>query len=207
MARKKDSFYFDSFVACAKLSSQAARLLAEVMRSYDPDTIAQRIDEMHAIEQAADEHKHEVLDALVTAFVTPIEREDIAALSDYLDTVVDRIEGVLLRLYFDNIRTIRPDALPLVEKIERSCDEMGTLLAELAQFKRSKTLREHVIAINSIEEEADSLYIEAMRTLHTSCDDPMEVFTWHEVYTFLEYCVDSVEHVADTVSSIVMKNS
>ncbi len=207
MARKKDSFYFDSFVACAKLSSQAARLLAEVMRSYDPDTIAQRIDEMHAIEQAADEHKHEVLDALVTAFVTPIEREDIAALSDYLDTVVDRIEGVLLRLYFDNIRTIRPDALPLVEKIERSCDEMGTLLAELAQFKRSKTLREHVIVINSIEEEADSLYIEAMRTLHTSCDDPMEVFTWHEVYTFLEYCVDSVEHVADTVSSIVMKNS
>ena len=165
MARKKDSFYFDSFVACAKLSSQAARLLAEVMRSYDPDTIGQRIDEMHAIEQAADEHKHEVLDALVTAFVTPIEREDIAALSDYLDTVVDRIEGVLLRLYFDNIRTIRPDALPLVEKIERSCDEMGTLLAELAQFKRSKTLREHVIAINSIEEEADSLYIEAMRTL------------------------------------------
>lgn len=207
MARKKDSFYFGSFVACAKLSSQAARLLAEVMRSYDPDTIGQRIDEMHAIEQAADEHKHEVLDALVTAFVTPIEREDIAALSDYLDTVVDRIEGVLLRLYFDNIRTIRPDALPLVEKIERSCDEMGTLLAELAQFKRSKTLREHVIAINSIEEEADSLYIEAMRTLHTSCDDPMEVFTWHEVYTFLEYCVDSVEHVADTVSSIVMKNS
>ena len=207
MARKKDSFYFDSFVACAKLSSQAARLLAEVMRSYDPDTIGQRIDEMHAIEQAADEHKHEVLDALVTAFVTPIEREDIAALSDYLDTVVDRIEGVLLRLYFDNIRTIRPDALPLVEKIERSCDEMGTLLAELAQFKRSKTLREHVIAINSIEEEADSLYIEAMRTLHTSCNDPMEVFTWHEVYTFLEYCVDSVEHVADTVSSIVMKNS
>ena len=207
MARKKDSFYFDSFVACAKLSSQAARLLAEVMRSYDPDTIGQRIDEMHAIEQAADEHKHEVLDALVTAFVTPIEREDIAALSDYLDTVVDRIEGVLLRLYFDNIRTIRPDALPLVEKIERACDEMGTLLAELAQFKRSKTLREHVIAINSIEEEADSLYIEAMRTLHTSCDDPMEVFTWHEVYTFLEYCVDSVEHVADTVSSIVMKNS
>lgn len=207
MARKKDSFYFDSFVECAKLSSQAARLLADIMRSYDPDAIKQHIDEMHAIEQAADEHKHEVLDALVTAFVTPIEREDIAALSDYLDTVVDRIEGVLLRLYFDNIRTIRPDALPLVEKIERACDEMGTLLAELPQFKRSKTLREHVIAINSIEEEADSLYIEAMRTLHTSCEDPMEVFTWHEVYTFLEYCVDSVEHVADTVSSIVMKNS
>lgn len=207
MARKNDAFYFDSFVACAELSSKAARLLADIMRSYDPDKLGERIDEMHVIEQAADERKHEVLDALVTAFVTPIEREDIAVLSDYLDTVVDRIEGVLLRLYFDNIREIRPDALKMVEMIERSCDEMGKLLAELPQFKRSKTLREHVIAINSIEEEADHLYIASMRDLHTACDDPMLVFTWHEVYTFLEYCVDSVEHVADTVDSIVMKNS
>lgn len=207
MARKNDSFYFDSFQACAELSCKGARLLADIMRSYDPDTLKQRMDEMHAIEQAADEHKHEVLDALVTAFVTPIEREDIAQLSDLLDTVVDRIEGVLLRLYFNNIRTIRPDSLELVEKIENSCSEMVKLLQELPQFKRSKTLRDTVIHINSIEEEADSLYIEAMHSLHTNCTDPMEVFTWHEIYTFLEYCVDSVEHVADVVDSIVMKNS
>ena len=82
-----------------------------------------------------------------------------------------------------------------------------TSLDELPQFKRSKTLREHVIAINTVEEEADSVYIAAMRDLHTGCDDPMIVFTWHEIYTFLEYCVDSCEHVADTVDSIVMKNS
>ncbi len=207
MARKNDAFYFDSFSACGELSSKAARLLADTMRAYDPDKIGDAMDQMHAIEQAADKHKHEVLDALVTAFVTPIEREDIALLSDCLDTVVDRIEGVLLRLYFNNIREMRPDALKLVEMIERACGEMGTLLAELPQFKRSKTLRSNVVNINSIEEEADSVYIAAMRELHTSCTDPMLVFTWHEVYTFLEYCVDSVEHVADTVDSIVMKNS
>ena len=84
---------------------------------------------MHEIEQAADEKKHEIHDALITAFVTPIEREDIAALSENLDTVTDRIEGVLHRLYFDNIRSIRPDALELVDMIERVCTEMRALLA------------------------------------------------------------------------------
>ncbi len=207
MARKNDAFYFDSFSECGKLACQAARLLADTMRDFDPDRIEEAMESMHAIEQAADERKHDVLDALVTAFVTPIEREDIAVLSDYLDTVIDRIEGVLLRLYFDNIRSIRPDALRLVEMIERTCGEMCKLIDELPQFKRSKTLREHVIAINTVEEEADSVYIAAMRDLHTGCDDPMIVFTWHEIYTFLEYCVDSCEHVADTVDSIVMKNS
>lgn len=207
MARKSDSFYFETFSACAALANQASRLLADVMRDYDPDRIDEELERMHELEQAADERKHALQDALIRAFVTPIEREDIAVLGDYLDTVIDRIEGVLHRLYFDNIRTIRPDALALVEKIERATDEMGALLAELPQFRRSKTLRTHVIAINTIEEEADGLYIKAMRELHIKSTDPIEIFTWHEVYTFLEYCVDSVEHVADTVDSIVMKNS
>ena len=95
---------------------------------------------------------HEINDALITAFVTPIEREDIAMLSENLDTVTDRIEGVLHRLYFDNITEIRPDALELVAMIERACTEMCALLDDLPQFKRSKTLRTHVIAINDTEE-------------------------------------------------------
>ena len=207
MAKKKDSFYFETFVAHADLSLQAAKLLADVMRNFDPSNLKQANDAMHEIEQAADEKKHEIHDALITAFVTPIEREDIAALSENLDTVTDRIEGVLHRLYFDNILSIRPDALEMVDMIERVCSEMRALLEELPQFKRSKSLREHVITINSIEEEADHLYIAAMRNLHTSGEDFMQIFGWHEIYTFLEYCVDSCEHVADTVDSIVMKNS
>lgn len=207
MSRKNDAYYFETFCACADLSCQAAKLLARVMNSFDPDGIGEAIDEMHAIEQAADEKKHDIHDALVKAFVTPIEREDIAQLSEYLDTVTDRIEGVLHRLYFDNIRSIRPDALKLVEMIESANTEMRALLGELPQFKRSKKLREHVIAINSIEEHTDHLYIEAMRNLHTTCEDMREVFAWHEVYTFLEYCVDSCEHVADMVDGIIMKNS
>lgn len=207
MARKNDAFYFDAFCACAEYSCQAAKLLERVTKDYHPERIKEELEAMHAIEQAADEKKHEINDALVTAFVTPIEREDIALLSENLDTVTDRIEGVLHRLYFDNITEIRDDALELSEMIVRACTEMAALLEELPQFKRSKTLREHVIAINSLEEEADHAYIRAMRRLHTTCTDPLTVFSWHEVYTFLEYCVDSCEHVADTVSSIVMKNS
>ena len=81
------------------------------------------------------------------------------------------------------------------------------MLGELSQYKRSKTLRQHVIAINTIEEKADHLYIDAMRNLHTSNEDMRAIFAWHEVYTFLEYCVDSCEHVADVVDRIIMKNS
>ena len=58
-----------------------------------------------------------------------------------------------------------------------------------------------------IETDADHLFIESMRTLHTTCTDPIVIFTWHETYSFLEYCVDYCEHVADKIDDIVMKNS
>lgn len=207
MARKNDAFYFEAFSACADYSCQAAKLLSDIMHNFDPDRMEEALTAMHDIEQAGDEKKHEIFDALITAFVTPIEREDIAELSEYLDTLTDRIEGVLHRLYFNNIREMREDALKMVEIVVRGCETMRLLVRELEQFKKSKNLRTYVVELNTIEEEADALYMQAMRKLHTTCTDPIIVFTWHETYSFLEYCVDYCEHVADTISNIVMKNS
>ncbi len=64
-----------------------------------------------------------------------------------------------------------------------------------------------MITVNTIESECDDIYIAAMRRLHTTDCDALSIISWRDVYTFLEYCADSCEFVADTVESIVMKNS
>lgn len=207
MAKKNDAFYYDSFAAAAELACKAAIKLDDIMRNFDPSKIEEAVEEMHAIEQAADEKAHEVNDALITAFITPIEREDIATLAGAIDVVVDRIEGVLHRIYFTNIQEMRPDALEMSAKVVRATEQMHDLVLELPQFKRSKSLREHVITVNTIESECDDIYIAAMRRLHTTDRDALSIISWRDVYTFLEYCADSCEFVADTVESIVMKNS
>lgn len=207
MARKNDAFYFEGFSQSAQCACQAVKLLSDVMHDYDPDQLRDRMDDMHRIEQAADEIRHGMMDELVTAFITPFEREDIAALSSALDDVVDTLEETLYCLYYDNVRQMRPDALQLIDMIEQACGRMGELVAELPRFKRSKTLREHVFAINKIEQDADRLFVDAMRTLHTTCIDPLQVFAWHELYSQLERCTDDCERVAGVIDSIVMKNS
>ena len=115
MAKKSDSFYFGNFYACADCAYQAAHLLERVMRDFDPLLIREKLDDMHKVEHAADEKKHEVLDALVKAFITPIEREDIILLSQNIDEMTDKMEDVLLRIYCNNIGAIRPDALQVSE--------------------------------------------------------------------------------------------
>lgn len=104
MAKKQDMFYFDNFCTCADFSCQAACLLDRTMREFNPAQIKEKLDEMHTVEHAADEKKHEMLHILAKAFITPIEREDIILLSQNIDEVTDKIEDVLLRLYCNNVQ-------------------------------------------------------------------------------------------------------
>ncbi len=207
MAKKQDAFYFDTFVSAVDCACQAAAILDETLRNYQPDTLSERLDAIHAVEHAADCKKHDLMAALAKAFITPIEREDIVMLSHNIDDLVDQIEDVLIRLYCNNIRTVRPDALETAAVLVKSCDAVRSLMTEFADFKHSKKLREQIININSLEEEADKLFVASIRDLHVNCTDPMEVFSWHELYRYLEHCIDACEHIADVVESVIMKNT
>ena len=81
------------------------------------------------------------------------------------------------------------------------------MLEEFTQFRHSKTLHGRIVHINTMEEEADELFITSLRTLHTTCGDPLQILVWREIYMYLEKCADACEHVADIVESVVMKNS
>lgn len=207
MAKKQDSIYFKSFIKCTDLSCQAAHMLEETMANFDVEKMADQMEAIHTIEHAADMEKHKLLNTLIKAFITPIDREDIILLSQNIDDLTDNIEDVLIRIYYNNIRTIHPDALELMRIVCRCCEAVKVMMEEFADFRHSKKLHEQIIKINSMEEEADKVYIDSMHRLHTDCTDPMTVMTWREIYSYLEKCADACEHVADTVESVIMKNS
>ena len=207
MAKKQDSFYFNNFIDCATHACSASKLLCEIMTGFDKNKLEEYLNAMHMEEHSADIKKHELLDVLVKAFITPIDREDIISVSQNLDEMTDKIEDVLIRIYCNNITSIRPDALELAQVVAKCCDEVLALLGDFENFRRSKSLREHIIKLNSLEEEADKLYIACMRNLHVTSTDVMEVIAWRDVYTYLEKCADTAEHIGDIVESVIMKNS
>lgn len=207
MAKKQDAFYFETFVKCMEHGCRAAEILDSSLRNFHPEKLESQLAEIHVEEHEADVLKHELLNVLARAFITPIEREDIIELSQNLDEVVDKIDDVLMRMYCNNMLSVRPDALEMTAVLTRCCSEVKALMVEFADFKRSKHIQEHIIAVNTLEEEADRLFRDCLRKLHTESTDPIEIMTWHEVYTYLEKCVDACEHVADVVETVIMKNT
>ncbi len=207
MAKKQDTFYFETFVASTDYACQAAAILYETMANFQPEMLPRQLEIIHEVEHAADCRKHELMEVLAKAFITPIEREDIILLSQNIDDLVDKIEDVLIRLYCNNVQHIRPDALETAKLVVKCCDGVKKVMEEFRNFRHSKTLRQDIIDVNTLEEEADQLFFKSIRDLHVHCTDPMEVFCWHELYRYLEHCMDACEHVADVVESVVMKNS
>ena len=204
MAKKSDNYYFENFIQCVECGCQAAKMLEENLANFDVSRLSENLDELHKIEHDADKKKHEMMAVLVKAFITPIEREDIILLSQSIDEVTDQIEDVLIRIYINNVHTIRPEALQFTKVIIRCCKVLKEIMEEFANFKKSKTLHGLIIEINALEEEGDRLFIDSMRRLHTEVTDPLEIIAWREIYNFLEKCCDACEHV---VESVIMKNT
>ena len=207
MSKKQDEYYFKTFVDCADYACRAAHMLEEVLDKFDPDDLQRHIDEMHELEHAADERKHEMLDVLAKAFITPIEREDIIELSHCIDNMTDKIEDVFLRLYTNNVQTMSPDAVDMAKVVIHCCESVKEMLVEFPNFKRSKTLKDHIIRINTMEEEADRRFISSMAKLHRSGADALHIIVWREIYKYLEDCADACENVADVVEGVVMDNT
>ena len=204
---KGDKFYYDNFSQTAELSQKAAVCLVECLKNYDANRITSMLDEMHKIEHSADKKKHEMNEALVKAFVTPVDREDLDLLSNELDDVVDVLEEILQKFYIYDIRSIRPDAIEFAEKLVVACGLIRQAMAEFGNFKKSKRIRELIIELNSVEEDCDRQYLTAMRALTKDTADILEVVSWRTIYDCLEECADACEHVSECIGSVIMKNT
>ena len=221
MSKKQDDYYFDNFMKCAEYSCKAAYLLKEILTEFQPEEILKNIaqscirtviasynvDEIHEIERQADTQRHEITDKLAKAFITPIEREDIIALSHHIDDVTDKIEEVLIRVYINNVQEMCQEVFLMLDVVIECCEELQTLLKEFKNFKHSKELKPSIIRMNTLEEKEDELFISSMRKLHVEEQDVRNIIAWREIYTYLEKCADACEHVADIVGSVAMKNS
>lgn len=207
MASKADRFYFINFIGAANCCCQSANYLAECLKNYDYSNMKQMLSKMHRLEHDADTKKHEMTAALAKAFVTPIDREDLAVISQNIDEVADRIEEVLQRFYVDEIKVVTPEAITFAEKIVKCCELMQEMVAELSNFKKSQKLHSMILNLSHMEEECDKLYLESTLKARKQGKDALEVMSWREIYDHMEECADACEHVGDSIELIVMKNT
>lgn len=207
MRKKNEYNYFEAFCELSRYSLKSANVLHDTLQNWDVNTKVVKVKEMHQIEHAADDAKHDIMNRLVKEFLPPIEREDITTLTQEIDDVTDSIEDVLIYVDMFNIKTIRPEALKFTELIVKCCKALDEAMGLFKSFKNFKALHEKIIEINHLEEQGDALYVDIVRNLYENDKDAIELMRWTEVMYRFEKCCDNCENVANILESIVMKNS
>lgn len=206
MAKKKID-YFNYFEEVSDVICEAADYLYNALHKFDANELQTKIDAMHDIEHRADGIKHQMTRHLAHEFITPIEREDIVSLAQCLDTVVDYIEDVLLRIYMYDVREIRGEVLEFSNVLIDCSKELDEVVKEFKNFKNSTTIMGSIVAVNDYESEGDKILVEGVRTLSVSGASDRELYIWTDIYERMEVCLDACENVADIIEGVIMKNT
>ena len=208
--RKKDFDYFEKFTKMTEIAVDISKLFIEFVENWEGGgkTLKPYLERAHDLEHAADDINHEIYMRAAREFVTPIEREDLLMVSRNLDTVIDCIENVMFKFYMYDTQHVADGTLDFAKLIKKSCVALNKSMEDFREFKRSKKLRERIIAVNDCEEEADVLYVKVVRHLHTTeKENPVRVMVWSRLFAAMEQCCDACEHVADVLDTVMLRNS
>jgi len=198
----RDREFFDLFEEAGGNILRCAGLLEEMLRDYPERNELAR--EILICEQEGDRITHDIIQRLNQTFVTPIDREDIYALSSALDDIVDFTEEVADYLGLYKIEAPMQQAQALAEVLHLASRQISQALPRLRGFK---DLSHYTVEINRLENDGDRIVREAIASLFDNGIDPMVVIRWKDIFERLENAIDSTEHVANIIEGIVIKNS
>lgn len=185
---KEAAHYFDEY----KLKNVSdLKIFSETMKKYETD---------------GDSYVHTVIKELNHAFITPIEREDILALTMSMDDVLDGLEQCAALFEMYSITNADDFMHQFVDAIRQSTIEIEHAV-DLLSTKKLLPIREHAIQIKDYEEQCDGVLRKSIKHLFSVEKDPIRIIQYKEIYENLEDIADCCQAVANTLESIIMKNA
>jgi uncharacterized protein len=201
----REEKFFDMFRAQAANVVEGARLLKDLMEDYS-DVDHKRLM-IEKCESAGDEIAHSIIEKLNTTFITPMDREDIHALTSALDDILDFINATSQRLNLYGVKSVTDDAKLLANVILRAAEETEALTDRMEDMRDIKNLKSRWIEVNRLENEGDKISRNAIASLFKNEQNPIEVIKWKELYEHLETAVDKCEDAANIVEAVALKNA
>ncbi len=200
----KDESFFLFFEEASIVAVKACGVLQQMLD--DIDNAEQYRAEIADLEHHGDQIIHKVMDKLNRAFITPLDAEDIRALSSRQDDIIDMIQAAAERIVLYRVKEATPASKELAKILYASVVEVNDVVTLLKSFKNKHSIVEKCIEINRLENAGDKVYREALGTLFAN-GDLMELIRWKEIYEQIEQAMDECEDLADIIESIVVKHS
>ncbi len=162
---------------------------------------------MHEKEHYGDELTHTIINTLNETFITPFDREDIMALANHMDDILDAMYMITNRFALYKITNPSEPSKKLADILARAAKALQKAIGALRSKKMMKETLLQCVEINRLENEADVVRDEAISSLFENEKDPIAIIKHKELYEEAENAVDFCEHTAGVIESILVKNN
>jgi hypothetical protein len=187
------------------LSHQAAKTLegVEALEVFVQNQNEENAKRVMEVEADADELRKALIEGLQHTFVTPLDREDIYALSRAIDEIVDYANSTVdeMRVYEvtsdDHLRQM----VDILRKAAREISDAMDILET-----HPGIAMEHAVKAKFYENAMEKAYHTALADLFKK-EDTVYMLKMREIYRHLSNAADRSDEAANVICTIVMKTA
>lgn len=201
----REEKFFDLFEELAEKIDEGARLFLDMLNNYE--SFEPRLVKLKEIEHEADLITHRTYEKMHKTFLTPLDREDIYALVNKMDSILDMTEASAIRMSLYRIKQPAEELIEQAKLLTEATQRVKTIVHGLRDMKNAPLILKNCVEINTIENAADSILRTTMARLFERETDPFELIKWKEIFERFEEALDVCEDVSNIVEGIVLKNA
>ena len=201
--KNREDIFYDLLEQQAEITLDGLKILEKYLTSKSPDLA----DELDMKEKEADEVRRILIDELNHTFVTPIDREDIYALSRSIDDVLDYADSTVSEMEILNV-----DTTSYMQRIGSLLkDATYEIYIAVQRLKKHPDVAiDHAQRAKALENRIETVYREAIADLFSGPEDVhhiVEMLKMREVYRHLSNAADRGDEAANVISDIVVKKT
>jgi predicted phosphate transport protein (TIGR00153 family) len=201
----KQENFFEYFEELANKIEEGGQFFLEMTqkRDYSEAKVARLKD----IEHEADAITHRTYERMHTTFLTPIDREDIYALVNKMDSIMDVIEATAIRIHLYKVKKPDDQIIKQAKILNEAIQKIKGIVHGLRNMKNSKMILDGCVEINTLENAGDVVLRTIMANLFENEKDAIELIKWKDIFYLLEEGIDVCEDVSNIVEGIVLKHA
>lgn len=203
----KEEKFFDLLEAGAEEARTSVNLLAQYLDALSTGTAPAHLDDFVQSRRKEKRIRYQMTEELSKTFVTPLEREDIEALSFALYRIPKAVEKIVERL------SIYPGRVPhtafrrQAELLKLAAEAVVFMVRQLRGGTHIEKIREANDRLQYAEGEADKVMLGLLKELYHGPYEPKELVILQELYEMVEQAVDRCRNAGNIVVQIVLKHS
>lgn len=122
-----------------------------------------------------------------------------------MDDIADYIYAAAKKINFYRVNPNETGIKKMADLIAIGCVQVHRAVTELRNMKNMRLITDALVAINSIENQADDIFDMSVEHLFATEPDAKEVIKKKEIYQVMEIVTDKCEDAGNVIESIIVK--